>query len=190
MVPASATAAAVAGTVSCALSGALMISPGLPFNSPGNATKKVTSTTKFTGILTNCAGTQTGTKKGAQIDGGSMSGTAKSVVADGQPKPSCIGLATPTTPTVLKATVKFTSGGKALTKTTALLIVRPWMIGPAVAFDAHATVSGGAFKGQKLTTDVILDATQADLATLCTGGKTSTFDFTGVQGESTLAVAP
>jgi len=51
-------------------------------------------------------------------------------------------------------------------------------------------VSGGAFKGQKLTTDVILDATQTALATLCTEGKTSTFNFTGVQGESTLAVAP
>lgn len=182
------TAAAkpITGSVNCELIGSATISPGLPLNSPGNATKKFTTKVTFNGTLSNCTGTQTNTKKGAQIDGGTVTATAKTVTAVGQPLPSCAGLATPTTPTVLKTTVKFTHGGAKLTSSTAKLTVAT-AVGSTVNFSASGLVSGGAFKGQNLTASAVLDDTALDFVTVCNApGGLTTLSFTGVQGESTL----
>ena len=93
--PGIATAKPVTGNVSCTLTGKATISPGLPLTSPGNATKNVKTTTTFTGTLSNCTGTQANTKGGAQIDGGTLTATAKTKTAKGQPLGSCAGLANP-----------------------------------------------------------------------------------------------
>ena len=157
--------AKVTGDVACMLTGSAAISPGLPLNSPGTATKKFKTTVKFTGTLSNCTGTQTGTKKGAQIEGGTVVATAKTTTPVGQALPSCAGLTAPTTPTVLKATVKFTNAGKSLTSSKAYLTIGPAMVGTTVSFPAAGPVSGGAaFKGQTLIVTAIVDKTAADFA--------------------------
>jgi hypothetical protein len=189
--PATVEATPVTGSVSCRLTGQAVIKPGLPLNSPGAATKKVKTTTTFTGTLTNCTGAQLGTKKGAQIDGGTVTAKAKTTTAVGEPLPSCTALtATSSTPTVLKASVKFTNAGKTLTKSKALLTVGAAVVNPdaSVTFPASGPVTGGAFKGQTLTADAILDDTVLNLGALCTGGSSITFSFTNILGESTLDV--
>src|SRR5262245_50520669 len=106
-----ATAKPVTGNVSCTLSGSAALKPGLPFDSPGNATKKFKTKVTFTGTLSNCTGTQTGTKGGLQIAGGSVTAKGTVITAAGQPLPSCSALATAsTTPITVKAKVKFTNG--------------------------------------------------------------------------------
>lgn len=187
--PGIATAKPVTGNVSCTLTGTATISPGLPLTSPGNATKNVTTTTTFTGTLSNCTGTQVNTKKGAQIEGGTVVAKAKSKTAKGQPLGSCAGLASPGAPTVLVAKVTFTNGGAKLTNSVAKLTVGAAVVGATVSFPATGPVSGGAaFKGQTLTATAILDGSAADLGALCTGGKSTTFHFTGVSGTSTLVI--
>lgn len=185
--------AKVTGDVTCTLTGSATIKPGLPLNSPGNATKKLKTTTTFIGTLSNCTGAQLGTKKGAQIDGGTVKATGKTTTAVGQALPSCTALTAPTAPTVLKASVKFTGGGKTLATSTAKLTVGAATIdGSAnVSFPASGPVSGGSgFKGQTLTATAILDSSALELATTCAGGTSTAFSFTGIRGESTLDVAP
>jgi len=187
--PGIAAAKPVTGNVSCTLTGKATISPGLPLTSPGDAKKNVKTTTTFTGTLSNCTGTQANTKGGAQIDGGSMVAVAKTKTAKGQPLGSCTGLATPTAPTVLKAKITFTSGGAKLTNSVASLTVGGAVIGATVSFPASGPVSGGgAFKGQTVTVNAVLDQDTAGLAALCTGGASTTFNFTGVMGKSTLVI--
>ncbi len=184
------TAAAkpVTGNVSCTLTGSATVSPGLPLNSPGNATKKLKTTVTFTGTLSNCTGAQANTKGGAQIDGGSVSAVGKTITAVGQPLPSCLGLANPTTPTVLKSTITFTSGGAKLTNSKVNLTIGAANLGPPISFDASGPVSGGAaFKGQNLSAIAVLDDDAAGFATKCTSsGGLSTLNFTGLQGRSSL----
>jgi hypothetical protein len=185
--------AAVTGSVTCELKGSAVISPGLTVTPSGNAKKKIKTKTTFNGTLTNCSGTQTGTKKGAQIDGGTVTATGKTTTNVGDALPSCTGLTAPTAPTVLKATVKFTAAGKKIATSKVNLTVGAATIDQngKVSFPASGPVSGGnAFKGQTLTADALLDKTALDLANLCTGGTTTTFSFTGSQGGSTLDVAP
>ena len=120
-----------------------------------------------------------------------MTAVAKTTTAVGQPLPSCAALTAPTAPTVLKATVKFTSGGKTLTSSKALLTVGAAVVNPdlTVKFPASGPVTGGAaFKGQTLTAEAILDDTADNLGALCVGGASTTFTFNGVKGESTLDV--
>jgi hypothetical protein len=187
--PGIATAKPVTGNVSCTLTGAATIKPGLPLTSPGNATKNVKTTTTFTGTLSNCTGAQANTKGGAQIDGGTITAVAKTKTAKGQPLGSCAGLQTPTTPTMLKAKITFTNGGVKLTNSVATLSVGGAVIGATVSFPASGPVFGGkAFKGQTVTANAILDGSAADLAALCTGGASTTFNFTGVSGASTLVI--
>ena len=187
--PGTAAAKPVTGDVSCTLTGVATISPGLPLASPGAATKKVKTTTTYTGTLTNCVGMQQNTKKGAQIDGGTIVAKAKTTTAVGDPLGSCAGLADPTAPTVLKAKLTFTSGGVKLTNSKADLTVGAAGIGGKVTFPASGPVTGGAaFKGQTVTATAILDKGLADLAAVCQGGASTTFTFSGVQGESTLVI--
>ncbi len=175
--PGIAAAKPVTGNVSCTLTGTATISPGLPLSSPGAATKKVKTTTTFTGTLSNCTGTQQNTKKGAQIDGGTIVAKAKTTTAIGDPLGSCAGLASPTAPTVLKAKVTFTSGGVKLTNSKADLTVGAAAIGATVQFPASGPVKGGAFKGQTLTAIAILDKGPADLVTTCVGGAIDDVQF-------------
>jgi hypothetical protein len=190
--PATVQAKAVTGSVSCTLTGSAVISPGLPLNSPGNAITKLKTTTTFTGTLTNCTGAQMNTKKGAPIDGGSVKAVAKTTTAVGQALPSCSALTGPSAnPTVLNATVKFTNGGKTLTSSKALLTVGAAVVNLmdlSVTFPASGPVKGGAFKGQTATATAVLDGLAGDLATLCAGGTSTTFSFTGVHGDSTLDI--
>jgi hypothetical protein len=189
IVPGIAAAKPVTGNVSCTLTGKATISPGLPLTSPGNATKNVKTTTTFTGTLSNCTGTQANTKGGAQIDGGSITAVAKTKTAKGQPLGSCAGLADPTAPTVLKATITFTNAGAKLTNSKANLTVGAAVVGTTVSFPATGPVSGGgAFKGQTVTATAILDKSTADLAAVCQGGASTTFNFSGVIGKSTLVI--
>jgi len=188
MVPTTATAA-VTGDVTCTLKGSASIAPGLPLNSPGAATKKYKTTVTFNGVLSDCSGSQSGTKKGLQIEGGTVAAKAKTVTAIGSPLPSCAGLTAQTDVTILKATVKFTNAGKTIATSKVNLTLGDAAISPTltVSFPASGQVSGGnAFKGQTLTATAILDKGAADLATLCTGGASTTFNFTGVTGQSTL----
>src|SRR5262249_29566295 len=67
----------VTGNVSCTLKGSSTVSPGLPFTGT-TLTKPLKTKVTFTGTLSNCTGTQTGTKGGLQIDGGTLS--AKGVI--------------------------------------------------------------------------------------------------------------
>jgi len=179
--------AAVTGNVSCTLSGSIAVTPGLPLASPGPATKTVKTTYTFTGTLSNCTGTQSGTKKGAQIDGGTVFGVAKSKTAKGADLPSCLGLASPTTPIPLKTKVTFTHGGAKLTNSVATLSLGAVDLGPPVTVPIAGPVSGGAaFKGQNLTATAVLDGSATDLQPLCMGGASTTFTFSGVKGVSTL----
>jgi hypothetical protein len=185
--------AKVTGDVTCTLTGSATISPGLPVTSPGVATKKVKTKTTFTGTLSNCTGTQVGTKKGAQIEGGTVKAKAKTTTAVGDDLPSCAGLTAPTAPTVLKATVKFKGGGKTLATSTVNLTIGAATVDGAlnVSFPASGAVKGGSgFKGQTLTATAILDQPVTGFDTVCAGGKTTTFEFTGLRGDSTLVVAP
>ena len=189
MAPGIAAAKPVTGKVSCTLTGKAVIAPGLPLTSPGNAAKNVKTTTTFTGTLSNCIGTQMNTKKGVQIDGGTITAVAKSKTAKGQPLGSCAGLASPTAPTVLKAKITFTNGGVKLTNSVANLTVGAANVGTTVSFPASGPVSGGAaFKGQTVTATAVLDKSTADLAAVCAGGASTTFNFTGVLGQSTLVI--
>jgi hypothetical protein len=189
LVPVTASAV-VTGNVTCTLKGSASIAPGLPLESPGAVTKKKLKTTvTFNGTLTDCTGVQTGTKKGAQIEAGTISGKAKTITEVGAALPSCVGLTAQTTPTVLKTTVKFTNAGKTSATSKVNLTIGDAQIDSTlkVAFPSSGPVSGGnAFKAQNLTATAILDKTAADLATLCTGGASTTFNFSGVQGGSTL----
>ena len=189
MAPGIAAAKPVTGNVSCTLTGKATISPGLPLVSPGNATKNVTTKITFSGTLSNCTGTQANTKAGAQIDGGTLVATGKTKTAKGQPLGSCAGLQTPTTPTVLKAKITFNHAGAKLTNSVATLTVGGAVVGATVSFPASGPVSGGAaFKGQTVTVNAVLDKDAAGLAALCTGGASTTFNFTGVMGQSTLVI--
>ena len=188
MAPGIAAAKPVTGNVSCTMTGKAVIAPGLPVTSPGNAAKNVKTTITFTGTLSNCTGTQMNTKGGAQIDGGSIAAVAKTKTAKGQPLGSCAGLASPTAPTVLKAKITFTNGGVKLTNSVATLTVGGAVIGATVLFPASGPVSGGAFKGKTATVNATLDGSAADLAAVCKGGTSTTFNFTGVSGPSTLVI--
>ena len=193
MAPATARAKTVTGSVSCTLSGKAVIAPGLPLGvpNPGNAAKTLKTTTTFTGTLKCTGGTQMGTQGGAQIDGGTVSAVAKTKVAKGQPLPSCLGLENPTTPTVLKATVKFTSGGTLVATSKANLTLGSVTLSPNVSFPVSGPVSGGnGFKGQTLTATAVLDKDAADLAPVCAGGASTEFDFTGAIAPSTLETPP
>lgn len=189
MAPATARAKTVTGSVNCTLIGKAVITPGLPLASPGSATKTVKTTTTFTGTLSACSGPQMGTKGGLQIDGGTVSAVAKTKVAKGQDLPSCLGLAMPTTPTVLKAKITFTSGGMPIAVSKANLTVDPATVGATVSFQVKGPVTGGnGFKGQNVTATAVLDKATADLANVCLGGASTEFDFTGKQGASSLQV--
>ncbi len=177
---------AVSGNVTCVLKGSAVITPGLPLASPGNATKTLKTTTTFSGTLSNCSGTQTGTK-GASIDGGTLVAVAKTKTAKGSPLPSCLGLAMPTAPTVLKATVKFTSAGKPIATSKLNLTVGAAVVAQQASFPATGTVSGGnGFKGQSLTANAVLDGPASALANFCTGAASTTFTFT--DGSSMLEI--
>jgi len=212
IVPTAAKAKPVTGTVSCTLSGSAMISPGLVLSadcsggatcptgfqcttsggtSTCTATKKLTTTTTFVGTLSNCTGSQTNTPKGAPISAGTVSAKAKTKLAVGQPVSSCLALQSPTTPTSLTTTVKFTTtGGKTVTSKGTLTVGDASLI-PVVSFPVSGPVTGGtAFKGDTLTATAVLDDSAAELAALCNGGTSTTFEFTGIQGDSTLDVAP
>ena len=185
--PGVAAAKPVTGDVSCTLTASVVIAPGLPLASPGPAVKTYKSTFTFTGTLTDCTGTQSGTKGGVQIDGGTVVGVAKTKVARGADLPSCLGLENQTTPIVLKTKVTFTHGGVKLTNAVANLSLGAVDFGPPVKFNLSGTVSGGAaFKGQTLTATAVLDGGPADLQGLCAGGASTKFDFTGVVAPSTF----
>ncbi len=188
MTPATARAKAVTGNVNCTLVGKAVITPGLPLASPGSATKTVKTTVTFTGTLSACTGTQMGTKGGLPIDGGTLSAVAKTKVAKGMDLPSCVGLSMPTTPTVLKAKVTFTSGGMPIAVSKANLTVGNAVIGTTVSFPAMGPVTGGnGFKGQTVNATAVLDKLTADLANVCAGGASTEFDF-ATPGASSLQV--
>jgi hypothetical protein len=155
------------------------------------AKKKLKTTVIFNGTLSNCTGTQAGTKKGAQIDGGTLVGKGKTTTAVGAELPSCAGLTAPTTPTVLKTTVKFTSVGKTIATSKVNLTIGAAGVDGSLtlSFRPSGTVSGGnAFKGATMTANAILDERAPDLDSVCAPGASTTFNFTGVEGESTLQV--
>ncbi len=180
------------GDVSCTLSGSAKLKPGLPLNSPGSATKPFKTKITFTGTLSNCNGTQSGTKKGLQIEGGSVTAKGTVVTAAGQPLPSCLGLATPpTTPTALKSTVKFTNSTtgkpKVIAKSQAVMTLGTPTLGPPISFETSGPVSKGAFVGQNVTAFAVLDLDAAGFAAACSAsGGLTTLSFTGVQGKSTF----
>lgn len=115
--------AAVTGNVECTLTGTATIgSQNLLLPSP---LQQVTFT--FNGTLTNCTGVQTGTKKGAQIDGGTISIVGKFNVGTLSVDPATPPLACQVAPSKrkgLKATVTFTSGGVKLTNSKVNLTLR------------------------------------------------------------------
>ena len=177
------------------MSGTATLKPGLPLVSPGTATKKFKTKIKFVGTLTNCTGTQAGTKNGLQIMGGSVKATGTSTVLPGDALPSCLGLATPAvTPITLKSATKFTNttAGKTKTiaKSAAVLTLGTASLGPPSSFPASGAVLKGAFLGQNAVATSVLDLDAAGLAAACsaTGGLT-TLSFTGVQGTSTLVIS-
>jgi hypothetical protein len=183
----------VTGTVSCTLSGSATLKPGLPMDSPGAVTKKPFKTkVSFSGTLSNCTGTQSGTKNGLQIQGGSVQSKGTAVTAVGAPLPSCLGLATPpATPTTLKTTVKFTNSSsgkpKAIAKSTGVATLGTPTVGATVSFATSGPVSKGAFAGQNVSAIAILDLDVQGLLAACNapGGLTK-LSFTGVQGASML----
>lgn len=182
----------ITGDVSCTLKGAATLKPGLPLNSPGNAAKTFKTKVTFTGTLSDCTGTQTGTKKGAQIQAGTVQAKATIVTAVGQALPSCLGLATPaTTPTTLKTTVKFTNSDsgkpKAIAKSTGVLTLGTPTVGLTIDFETSGTVSKGAFAGQTLRAFALLDLGIGDFIAACDSpAGMTTLSFTGVQGDSML----
>ena len=185
---AEATAVPITGNVSCALSGTATLKPGLPFSSPGTATKPFKTSIKFTGTLTGCTGSQTGTKLGAQIDAGTVIAKATTITNTGDPLPSCVGLATPpATPTVLKTTIKFTSAGKTVAKIGMMGTLGTPNLGPPISFAVSGPSLKGAFLGQNVNTNAVLDLDTAGFIAACSApGGLTTLAFTGAQGPSTL----
>lgn len=191
IMPPAFAATPVTGNVSCTLTGSAKLKPGLPLDSPGPVTKKPFKTKiKFTGTLSNCTGTQSGTKKGLQIEGGSVKAQGTVITAVGQPLPSCLGLASPpTTPTTLKSTVKFTNSSTGKPKTIAtsqsVMTLGTPSLGPPVSFDTSGPVSKGAFLGQNVTAFAVLDLSVAEFVATCgSPGGLTTLSFTGGQGNS------
>ena len=192
MAPGIAAAKPLTGTVSCVLSGTAVISPGLPLqnNPPVNATKTYTSTTTFTGALTGCTGEQQNinTKKGfGPIDHGTVAASGKTKYKKGMALPDCIGLTSPTVPTVLKTTILFFDAkgnnvGKSVTKGT----VGPATLGPPTSFPVSGPVSGGnAFKKETVTVVSNL-SNPGGPAGACLAGASTTFEFT--DGTSTFDI--
>lgn len=186
-----AAAKPITGNVTCTLKGSATVKPGFPFTSTDPLTKTLKTKVTFNGTLSNCTGAQVNTKKGLQIDGGSVSAKGVITTPAGQVAPNCIDISTkpPVNPLVLKTKVKFTNAGKTIaTSVVQGTVGQAQANGSAVIFPTSGTVSGGnAFKGQSLEADAVLDLDIVGLAAACqaTGGLT-TLNFTGVQGESML----
>jgi len=192
MAPGIAAAKPLTGNVSCVINGTAVISPGLPLqnNPPVNATKTYTSTVTFTGDLTNCTGTQQNinTKKGfGPIDHGTTAAVGKTKYKKGMALPDCIGLTSPTVPTVLKATTLFFDAkGNNVGKSVAKLTVGPAVLTPVTSFTSTGAVSGGnAFKKETITVTSNL-SNAGGPAGACNAGASTTFEFK--DGTSTIDI--
>ena len=192
MAPGIAAAKPLTGTVACTLSGTAVISPGLPLqNDPPVAAKKTyTSTTTFTGTLTGCTGDQQNinTKKGfGPIDHGTTAAVGKTKYKKGMNLPDCIGLTSPTVPTVLKATTLFMDAkGNLVGKSVAKLTVGAATLGPPTSFPSTGTVSGGnAFKKESVTAIANL-SNAGGPAGACNAGASTNFIFD--DGSSTIEI--
>ena len=192
IVPGIAAAKPLTGNVACTLSGTAVISPGLPLanDPPVTATKTYTSTTTFTGTLSNCTGEQQNinTKKGfGPIDHGTTTAVGKTKYKKGMNLPDCIGLTSPSVTTVLKATTLFMDASNNLVgKSVAKLTVGAATLGPPTSFPSTGTVSGGnAFKKESVT--VVANLSNAGgPAGACNAGASTTFIFD--DGTSTLDI--
>lgn len=183
----------ITGNVSCILKGNATLKPGLPLTSPGPATKVIKTKVKFRGTLEGCTGAQAGTKGDAQIQGGTLSAKGTIITNPGDESPSCAGLANQTGQVVIKASPKFTNSDsgkpKSIAKSTTSLTLGTVTVGATVEFDLAGTVSKGAFLGQPIQAHAVLDLDAGQLAGACQQpGGLATLSFTGVKGDSTIAV--
>ena len=192
MAPGIAAAKPLAGNVNCTIKGQAVISPGLPLvnDPPVNATKTYKSTVVFTGDLTDCSGDQQNinTKKGfGPITHGTTSAKGVTKYKKGMALPDCLGLTSPTVPTVLKATTLFfDANNNNVGKVVAKLTVGAATLGPPTSFPVSGPVSGGnAFKKETVT--VVSNLSNAGgPAGACNAGSSTTFEFT--DGTSTLDI--
>ena len=116
-----------------------------------------------------------------------MAAIGKTKYKKGVPLPDCIGLTSPSVPTVLKSTTLFfDAAGNNVGKSVAKLTVGAATLGPPTSFPSTGAVSGGnAFKKETITAVANL-SNAGGPAGACNAGASTTFEFT--DGTSTIDI--
>jgi hypothetical protein len=168
------------GTVgTCSLSGKASIKPGLVFGGTLTPVK-----TKFVGKLTGCSG---GSGDGANVISGILKATINSTGVNDCAALAVVGL------DAFTATIKWKTAPhtqKVLASTTNIAATPAGNIvigATGITITMNGTnAAGGSFAGNAVTAVAVTDETATTFATACAAKGLKKFNFTGLNGPSTI----